>query len=406
MGKKKGGKGKKEKSEDGLPPPPDLDSQKEGAREALLTFRIQGKEDSILTYEEEAENFKDRNYRQKEKNYDLRTVQTGYRKAMLQQALEYESQEAEKQEVTAEAVEEAMLERLQLARDMETALEDLEDTIVAVGQKLEVERRELDKWLEYKEEAVHTEETRTQEMKQQMKEMRDKEIQMEKQIGFRPHHLSYYLLAKWILCSASHTFSHSEQESRMGEARLEIEAKWQKRMEREKDRVSEKLLDSMDKEGRAEMVDNGWLKREIVAVGEMVTELKREVEYLEQRNLQLLEEMQREQLQQLEISIGLLRASTGHTRISSSHAVGDSGASPSLPSLVDVSKNTTTSSGTAGRLGQVERQTLHIRGGVAPLALPPDSTHLPPLAQQRSCHSALPPRGTWPVTADMLDSIT
>ena len=93
MGKKKGGKGKKEKPEDGLPPPPDLDSQKEGAREALLTFRqvissrayykfcqlcthnsllfllyrIQGKEDSILTYEEEAENFKDRNYRQKEK---------------------------------------------------------------------------------------------------------------------------------------------------------------------------------------------------------------------------------------------------------------------------------------------------------------------------------------------------
>ena len=49
----------------------------------------------------------------------------------------------------------------------------------------------------------------------------------------------------------------------MGEARLEIEAKWQKRMEREKDRVSEKLLDSMDKEGRAEMVDNGWLKREV-----------------------------------------------------------------------------------------------------------------------------------------------
>ena len=49
----------------------------------------------------------------------------------------------------------------------------------------------------------------------------------------------------------------------MREVRLEIEAKWQKRMEREKDRVSEKLLDSMDKEGRAEMVDNGWLKREV-----------------------------------------------------------------------------------------------------------------------------------------------
>lgn len=30
-------------------------------------LRIQGKEDSILQYEEEAEDFKDKNYRQKEK---------------------------------------------------------------------------------------------------------------------------------------------------------------------------------------------------------------------------------------------------------------------------------------------------------------------------------------------------
>ena len=52
----------------------------------------------------------------------------------------------------------------------------------------------------------------------------------------------------------------------MREAREEIEAKWQKKMEREKDRVSERLLDSLDKEGRAEMVDNGWLKREVDTV--------------------------------------------------------------------------------------------------------------------------------------------
>lgn len=39
MGKKKGDKGKKEKSEDGLPPPPNLEDYREGAREALLTFK-------------------------------------------------------------------------------------------------------------------------------------------------------------------------------------------------------------------------------------------------------------------------------------------------------------------------------------------------------------------------------
>ena len=38
--KKKGGKGKKEKSEDGLPPPPNLDNYREGAQEALLTFKL------------------------------------------------------------------------------------------------------------------------------------------------------------------------------------------------------------------------------------------------------------------------------------------------------------------------------------------------------------------------------
>ena len=37
--KKKGGKGK-EKSEDGLPPPPNLDNYREGAQEALLTFKL------------------------------------------------------------------------------------------------------------------------------------------------------------------------------------------------------------------------------------------------------------------------------------------------------------------------------------------------------------------------------
>ena len=38
--KKKGGKTKKENAEGGLPPPPNLDSYKEGAREALLTFKL------------------------------------------------------------------------------------------------------------------------------------------------------------------------------------------------------------------------------------------------------------------------------------------------------------------------------------------------------------------------------
>lgn len=133
-----------------------------------LCPRIQGKEDSILQYEEEAEEFKDKNYKQKEKvdsyyytivnavvkweglllyknggpmhyvhthtrththththaqNYELKTVQTGYRKALFKQAVRYEQDQAGREEVSQEMVEEALWEKLQLARDIETHLQ-------------------------------------------------------------------------------------------------------------------------------------------------------------------------------------------------------------------------------------------------------------------------------------------
>ena len=103
-------------------------------------------------------------------------------------------------------------------------------------------------------------------------------------------------------------------------------------------------------------------------------------------------------------SSGLLQASIGHTRLSSHTTVESDHANHSLPSLVDISKTSNTR-GSAGRLGQMERQMLNIEGHVAPLVVPPDSTHLPPLTQQRSSHSALPPRHTWPITSDMLEFI-
>lgn len=44
----------------------------------------------------------------------------GYRKALVQQALQYDHDQGEKEEVTQEMVEQAMWEKLQLARDIET----------------------------------------------------------------------------------------------------------------------------------------------------------------------------------------------------------------------------------------------------------------------------------------------
>ena len=101
---------------------------------------------------------------------------------------------------------------------------------------------------------------------------------------------------------------------------------------------------------------------------------------------------------------GLLQASTGQSRPPHTAATSDECArgTPSLPSLVDIGKNINTRS-VGGQLGQIERQMLNVKGQTAPLVLPPDTTHLPPLTQQK--YSLLPSKGNWPITAEMLNSI-
>lgn len=65
-------------------------------------------------------------------NYDLKTVQTGHRKTLLEQALQYESEQATKEEVSQEVVEEALWEKLQLTKDAETELKGLSPTKTSI----------------------------------------------------------------------------------------------------------------------------------------------------------------------------------------------------------------------------------------------------------------------------------
>ena len=60
--------------------------------------------------------------------------------------------------------------------------------------------------------------------------------------------------------------------------------------------------------------------------------------------------------------------------------------------------------GPGGQLGQMELQLLWVEGLRAPLAMPPETLHLPPIEEQRCSHTALPPRTSWPVTNTMLKS--
>ena len=54
---------------------------------------------------------------------------------------------------------------------------------------------------------------------------------------------------------------------------------------------------------------------------------------------------------------------------------------------------------------QVEMKLLAVQGSKAPFNFPPDTFHLPPIEEQRSAHTALPPRTNWPISYSMLKSV-
>ena len=101
-------------------------------------------------------------------------------------------------------------------------------------------------------------------------------------------------------------------------------------LEREKELISEKLLQSLDRESQAEMADNGWMKKEvyptqlylyiyfeshsiyvsilfqIVTVKEKLKKLSRETDAQQLRNLKLMESMQQKQKEDLQATRSIL----------------------------------------------------------------------------------------------------
>ena len=57
--------------------------------------------------------------------------------------------------------------------------------------------------------------------------------------------------------------SSDEHDAQLSVAKEEIRQKWEKRMEKEKEMVSEHLLNSLTEVGRAEMTENVWMKKEV-----------------------------------------------------------------------------------------------------------------------------------------------
>ncbi len=53
----------------------------------------------------------------------------------------------------------------------------------------------------------------------------------------------------------------------------------------------------------------------------------------------------------------------------------------------------------------METKLLAVQGSQAPFNLPPETFHLPPIEEQKSAHTALPPRTNWPISYSMLKSV-
>jgi hypothetical protein len=360
MPKKKGGKKKGDGGggkEKGLPPS-DFTQNRQQALEALLSYRINGKQQIIEVYSEEAEEYKDKNYQQKHKNYVINRERRRNLDLLVKEALEFEKKLSESETVGREDVEKSMLKKVEWARIAADEIIKLEQAIDEEEAKLEIAWKELNKLRKYKNEIQHEKNQYIEQMKDTMKSWKDTEEQLKVQL---------------------------DEDIRTAKRR--VDQKLTVLMEVQKEKISERLLYAMDDDAKGEITDNVWLKQELSRLEEHTHKLQKEVDEAEQRNLEVMHGIYATHKQELTAVKKLIS-------IPAQHTVSICTGSGTLTPIRSSSKIPDR---------QLDIGMLSIEGSHLPLKAIPDSFHLPPIEEQ---HTHYLPQYKWPVTGKMLKTIS
>lgn len=242
-------------------------------REAILTYQLEVRQKSVKELEEEACALQELNERYKERNMKLKKEQVANFQAMLKKAKQQENEIEQNQIYNFTHVEEALKSKWNSAELEENLITTLIEKEKITGEKcLEMEEK-VRVWSTWRDGGRIDNEVKLVEMQSQLEDMKQNFEEM--------RHNMEQTMKKTMASMAEQT------DKEMAESTV-----W----------ASENAMNQLDQETLEEIRENQWLRKEAQTHRVEERNLRREVEQLEQKNLQIISELLQCQIHDLKVS--------------------------------------------------------------------------------------------------------
>ncbi|XP_014670963.1 PREDICTED: coiled-coil domain-containing protein 83-like isoform X2 [Priapulus caudatus] len=237
MGKKSAKQGKMGKSAD-----------QSSVKEVILAYQINIKERALEDLMSEAEML------EKEKKNLYTQI-----KSLLKQARDMDKELEQAAIRGQEEIATTLREKWEMERETKNALQELQQKFEDMDRRIVAEQQEIDRWTEYRDHGKQQRETQIRLLEQELAEI-------QRSFETNQRHLEHVLEG----------------------AKEDIGQNMTQTLDMEKELASEDAISMLDKLCRQEIMDNKWLKREVVIHERELAELQQAVQTLEQGNLEIM----------------------------------------------------------------------------------------------------------------------
>ncbi|XP_032878397.1 coiled-coil domain-containing protein 83 isoform X2 [Amblyraja radiata] len=239
-----------------------LGDDKSTLAEAFLGFRFQVKEAAIEKCTIKLKGLNETNARSKERNEQLTKEQKEHIKNLYNLAKVQEKDLERKELISIEQVEQAMKHKMELSKQNERKLHDMQISIANVKQEILKMTVVKEYWLEYK------------------------------NVGSIEHVKSIKLQEDEIH-EMARCFSEMKEHFRKSLAKVkdETDRLTQEQMDEKKEIATQKALSYMGKHSRQEVKENEWLKKELKQYSAEVANIEQAVQKIEEENLEILSQL-------------------------------------------------------------------------------------------------------------------
>ncbi|XP_076131055.1 coiled-coil domain-containing protein 83 [Alosa pseudoharengus] len=241
--------------------------------EAFIHFQMQVKSKEIEEFKEDIAQLEGGKQKLIELRDHLREEQKGHITVLRKQAKEQERKLEQRGEVNKEQVEDALYQNLELSRNKEKELAELNQGLKCLVEQVLALQAEKEIWLQYKHVGRHKDKERIDHLKDELAGLQK----------------NFEEMAENINRSLEVTFN-------------EIDKKKVQLMDDKKQLASERAIKLLDNNTRQEFKENVWLKKEVGVYKMEVSIMEEAVQKLEEENLKLTGDLFTQRLEDLQIS--------------------------------------------------------------------------------------------------------